>query len=219
MPYVASPHLKDLNSQTTKEEIVEVYRKYAPTYDEESHTVLGYAAPESAAKALQKHAEEAKAPKDMRILDAGAGTGLAGEWMYKLGFTNLDALDASPDMIEKAKLKMIDDKNLYQNFYVAFLGDDLDIETDAYDSIISVGTFAMGHARGNAMPELVRIVKPGGLICFTVRNCVLDDPEYEFNVYMQKLIDEKKWKLLAKTQEPYLLTVMCTVFVYQVTKS
>lgn len=216
MPYVASPHLKDLTSKTTKDEIKEVYKNYAETYDEESHKVLGYSAPESAAKALIKHAAEGNLSKDMRILDAGAGTGLAGEWLNKLGYTNLDALDASPDMIEKAKLKMIDGKSLYKNFYVAYLGENLEIETNAYDAILCVGTFAMGHARGKAMPELQRVVKPGGLICFTVRNCVLDDPEYEFHKYMDMLVNEKKWKMVGKTQEPYLLTVKCTVYVYQV---
>ena len=33
--------------------------------------------------------------KDMRILDAAAGTGLVGEQLYKRGYTNLDALDIS----------------------------------------------------------------------------------------------------------------------------
>ena len=33
--------------------------------------------------------------KDIRILDAAAGTGLVAEYLYKRGYTNLDALDIS----------------------------------------------------------------------------------------------------------------------------
>ena len=147
-------------------------------FQQEVHD-LEYSAPESATKLFSELANEKKMSKDMRILDAGAGTGLVGEWLQKLGYTNLDALDPSVEMLEQAKLKEIGERKVYKNYHVAWLGEELDIETDTYDGVISVGTFSMGQAKGNGLPELVRIVKPEGLICFTIRNCVLDDPAVE----------------------------------------
>lgn len=42
-------------------------------------------------------------PKDIEILDCGAGTGLLGQELYRKGFTNLRALDGCPKMLEQAK--------------------------------------------------------------------------------------------------------------------
>ena len=174
--------------------------------------------PEIAAKEFGKMADKKKMSKEIRILDVGAGTGLVGEWLQKLGYTNLDALDCSVDMLEVAKLKEVEGRKVFKHCHVAWLGEELDIETDSYDSWICVGTFTEAHVRGNCMPELVRIVKPGGLICFTIRNCVVDDPDYEYNVYMQRLIDEKKWKLLVRKEEKYNIRekINCQLFFYEV---
>ena len=43
----------------------------------------------------------------MRILDAGAGTGLLGAALVERGFTSLDALDLSPAMLAEAGRKGI----------------------------------------------------------------------------------------------------------------
>ena len=52
--------------------------------------------------------EYMKDSKEGRILDVAAGTGRAGAVLHKLGFSNIDALDVSKMMLEKAK-----EKNVY----------------------------------------------------------------------------------------------------------
>ncbi|XP_076323654.1 uncharacterized protein LOC143232301 [Tachypleus tridentatus] len=44
--------------------------------------------------------------KSCRILDVGAGTGANGSLLQKLGYTNIDALDGSEQMLEIAKAKI-----------------------------------------------------------------------------------------------------------------
>lgn len=45
-------------------------------------------------------------PKDqIKIIDAGAGTGLMGVEFKKLGYTNLSALDISSGMLNEARRK------------------------------------------------------------------------------------------------------------------
>ena len=43
----------------------------------------------------------------IRIIDAGAGTGLVGEALAKLGYTNMDALDISQEMLDEAEKKKV----------------------------------------------------------------------------------------------------------------
>ena len=43
----------------------------------------------------------------IKIIDAGAGTGLIGVELKKLGYTNLCALDISAEMLREAKKKEV----------------------------------------------------------------------------------------------------------------
>ena len=53
----------------------------------------------------------------MRILDVGCGTGLVGSELNRIGYKNLDGLDASPEM-----LKIAAEKNIFKSTFVAFIG-------------------------------------------------------------------------------------------------
>ena len=44
-----------------------------------------------------------KAKDDLKIIDVGAGTGLIGIELQKLGYSNLHALDISPEMLKEAE--------------------------------------------------------------------------------------------------------------------
>ena len=46
---------------------------------------------------------ELNLPKEAKILDCGAGTGLLSYFLQPLGYANIDALDGCEKMLEKAK--------------------------------------------------------------------------------------------------------------------
>ena len=95
--------------------------------------------------------------KNMRIMDLGAGTGLAAIELKKHGFTNVDGLDLSPEMLEKAK-----EKNAYKNYICEAITEKrLDIPTGNYGALISVGAITSGYIKANAFDEILRLVKPG----------------------------------------------------------
>ena len=56
-------------------------------------------------------------PLELRILDVGCGTGLVGSELHKIGYRDLDGLDASPEM-----LKIAAEKNIFKSTFVAFIG-------------------------------------------------------------------------------------------------
>ena len=98
-------------------------------------------------------------PKDeIKIIDVGAGTGLVGVELQKLGYTNLHALDVSQGMLNEAKKT-----NVYKKFICAALNDKRipEIETGEFDALICGGTMLTGHIRPSALVEMTRIVKIG----------------------------------------------------------
>ena len=99
-----------------------------------------------------------KSKREIRIMDAGAGTGLLGVELHKLGYANIDALDISQGMLNEAKKT-----NVYQNFICAPINDQRTpgVETDEYDALVCLGTLVFAHVRPAAIVEIIRMVRNG----------------------------------------------------------
>ena len=94
---------------------------------------------------------------NIKILDLGAGTGTVGLDLSKHGYTNVDAIDVSKKMLDKAK-----EKHVYKNYICEAVTDRrLNIATGTYDAIISCGVITSGYVKSNAFDEIVRLVRPG----------------------------------------------------------
>ena len=155
--------------------------------------------------------------EDAKILDVGAGTGLVGKELSKRNFTNIDALDASQALLDEAEKK-----GVYKKFFVDLLGPQqrLKLADDCYDATIAVGVFTLNHVKAEgAMDEMARIVRPGGLVCFTIREDVMFKEEYGYENKMKQLCRDKVWKLVSQTEEQYHTKndfLKCFVYIYEV---
>ena len=109
-------------------------------------------------RAMQSEEIFPGADKNLKILDAGAGTGIIGEMLVKQGYTNVDALDISPEMLDIAEKK-----NIYKGLICAPLSDvRIDqIQTAEYDVTLCAGTIVYGQAKPVALDECIRHVRPG----------------------------------------------------------
>lgn len=174
-------------------ELNEAYRRWACDYDEDTCGRMGYVGPQVAARMLDRHLPS----KEAAVLDAGCGTGLVGEVLQDMGYTNLDAMDCSPDMIEEAE-----SKSVYRRVFREDMNRDLDLHADAYDATICVGTFTYAHVGPSAFAELVRVTRPGGYVCFTVRDGAYQD--YGYRKQMLALEADRSWELQEMTQDDYL---------------
>jgi predicted TPR repeat methyltransferase len=189
------------------EELMDAYKDWAVDYDADTVDAFGYVAHIESAKALDKVMTD----KGARILDAGAGTGLVGEELKKMGYTKMDALDYSKEMLDEAGKK-----GVYEALIQADMSHPLDIKDNAYDAIVCTGTFTFGHVDANAFDELVRITRPGGMVCFTIR-----EGAYEEYGYRKRMIDLEKnnaWELLSMVDTDYLKkeNVTCKLCTYKV---
>ena len=153
---------------------------------------------------------------DVRILDVGCGTGLVAEQLHKHGYKNIDGVDFSPEMLKLAK-----EKGLYGSLCQGAVGSpeckDLGIAANQYDTAISVGLFSLKHADSNGFNDLVHVVKPGGLVCFSIRELAISAPEGTYKERMDQLAKEGKWKLILKDYNPsYFSYDGGWCFVYQI---
>ena len=98
------------------------------------------------------------AKSEVRIMDAGAGTGQIGVELKNLGYVDIDALDISQEMLNVAK-----EKNAYRKLICAPLSDQRTpgVETDEYDALVCCGTLVLAHVRPAAFDEMIRMVRNG----------------------------------------------------------
>ncbi|MFC1931785.1 class I SAM-dependent DNA methyltransferase [Chloroflexota bacterium] len=178
-----SKKLQWIISSRNRQELGERYNQWAKDYEADLERDYEYIGPQRAADFLARYVT-----KDARILDAGAGTGLVGEVLAKLGYHDLVAMDLSEGMLEEARKK-----NVYREFHQMVMGEPLGFADNSFDAVVSVGVLTVAHAPASSFDELVRITKPGGYIVFTLRPDVYED--HGFKEKQESLETEGKWKL------------------------
>lgn len=146
-------------------EVAAHYDGWAESYDADM-AANGYRHPTICLALLARHLPRGTQP----VLDAGAGTGLVGEWLGIIGYPRVEALDISEGMLAVARRK-----GVYAAHHVLALGGDLPFEGGYFGGVISTGVFTTGHVGAEALDELIRITRPGGAIVLTVKNTVWKD--------------------------------------------
>jgi SAM-dependent methyltransferase len=170
------------------DELRHEYDRIASAYDAGVGDGMGYRAPEAVTATVRRLLQP-----DAHILDAGAGTGLLGVALAEAGFGRLDGLDLSPGMLEEAARK-----GVYGELREGRLGERLDYETGAYDSVVSAGVLTVGHAPAACLDELVRITRRGGHVIFTLRSDQVP-PGYEDKI--AELEQAHRWELVERGDE------------------
>ena len=100
----------------SEDQLIEQYDSWATDYDADL-AASGYRMPPVIAGLVVRHIPATTAP----LLDAGSGTGLLGEALHVLGYSNITALDISEGM-----LKVAASKGIYRATRQMALGEPLD---------------------------------------------------------------------------------------------
>ena len=161
----------DAYALETPEDNVDLYKKWAGTYDTEFAEAEGYVLYLHVSAELMKRQSQIEGP----ILDVGCGTGLVGRVLRDAGLDAIDGIDISPEMLAEAGRK-IDAKGeaAYRNLIPADLTQTIDIPDNAYGALISAGTFTHGHLGPESLDELWRVAAPGALAVIGVRSTHFD---------------------------------------------
>jgi len=177
----------------TTDEVMKYYDEWGikNKYDRDM-VEWNYTGPKECVEVFKKYAKN----KNIKIFDAGCGTGLVGLELKKFGYNNYDGADLSQKLLDLVP------KNLYKKLLKADLNKKIQSEDNSYDAVMCVGTFTFGHVKPNALQEFIRITKNNGLICFTINEGIYE--EYGFDKKINELNKEKNWKIKEFFKSDYI---------------
>ena len=177
----------------TTDEVMKYYDEWGEKnkYDQDMID-WNYTGPEETVTVFTKYAKN----KDIKILDAGCGTGLVGVQLKKHGYSNMDGADLSKCLLDLVP------KGYYKKLEQVDLNKPIKISQDKYDAVVCVGTFTFGHVKPHALDEFIRITKNNGLICFTINEGIYE--EYGFDKKIKELSDNKSWNVKEFFKSDYI---------------
>jgi predicted TPR repeat methyltransferase len=152
-----------VSGSTAPDEVRGYYDEQAATYD----TTLaswGYDAPWRVAELLLRTLPADRAAET--VLDAGCGTGLAGQALRDAGFAGrLLGVDLSPDSVALAA-----GRGIYDDVAVGDLQQAVEYDDDSVDGVVCVGVLTYVPDVAAIWGEFCRITRPGGAIVLTQRD-------------------------------------------------
>ena len=193
----------------TTEEVMKYYDEWGTNnkYDQDMID-WDYTGPKETVEISKNHAKN----KEIKIYDAGCGTGLVGVELKKYGYNNFDGVDLSQKLLDLVP------HGLYKNLSKTDLNKPLNIKDNQYDAVLCVGTFTFGHVKPPALDEFIRISKNKGLLCFTINEGIYE--EYGFDKKIKELTEKNLWKKKEFFKSNYIASknVNAWLGLYEVTK-
>lgn len=194
------------------EELSKRYADWADTYDAEN-AASGFRMPQMCSAYFARHVDASLEP----ILDAGCGTGAAGDCLRVLGYRNLVGIDLSDAMLARAE-----SVGAYASLRQMVLGEHLDFPEHSFAAAIIGGVFTEGHAPPSSFDELVRVCRPGAHLVFNVRQDVYENDG--FREKQDALQYDGRWRLVERSKpfRPFTIKepdILATIFVYKVSGS
>ena len=157
-------NLDDAYSVSGPDENRELYARWASSYEETFIAAEGYRYHERVARIFVESGGEGP------VLDVGCGTGVVGLELNRLDVGPIDGVDISKAMLDEARQKAVGGAQVYRNLMEADLTGSLAIESNAYQGIVSAGTFTHGHVGPEAIDGLIRVAAPAALCVIGVNS-------------------------------------------------
>ena len=146
-------------------------------YEQLFYDRLKCQSPKKVAEVLRQAVAKAhEQPSELRVLDLGAGNGMAGEALWSFGVSRLVGVD----IIEEARDAAFRDRpGIYDHYYVADFTDlDDEVRDDlsawSFNCLVSVAALGFGDIPPRAMAEALDLVERGGWIALNIRDSFLD---------------------------------------------
>lgn len=170
----------------------QLYDDWAASYEDEI-AENGYATPGRCAAALRAHMDDPTAP----VLDFGCGTGLSGLALKLAGFTAIDGVDISAEMLAGAR-----EKHVYRTLRRIDPDQPFSHAPGDYAAIAAIGVIGAGAAPVSVFDEMMKGLNPGGRVVLSFNDHALEDPANEAR--LNAWIDSGHARLLFREYGPHL---------------
>lgn len=184
-----------------------LYDDWADSYDDEL-TRNAYATPRRVARALARHLKDKSAP----VLDFGCGTGLSGVALNDAGFTQIDGMDPSADMLAQARPKQV-----YRDLHRIAVDDPEPIPPETYRAICCAGVIGPGAAPATTIDTVMQPLPKGGLLALSLNDHAI--AERVFEATLNQWIDCGAASLLMRKYGAHLPGQNINAFVYVLEKN
>ncbi len=169
----------------------EIYRR-AGLYEQIFYDRLQCDSPRKVASILRSAVEQAGGfVSTLRVLDLGAGNGIMGEELRKLGVARLIGSDIIPEAADACDR---DRPGVYDEYFVADFTDldpaiDEELRTWSIDCLTTVAALGFGDIPPLAFVTAFNLVRPGGWVAFNIKQTFLDHRETaELNQTIRELV-------------------------------
>lgn len=207
MQAMSDKFLADAYNLESPEATREHYDKWAASYDSEI-AENGYATPGRVAEALKAQISDLDTP----VLDFGCGTGLSGLALRRAGFSIIDGMDPSSEMLDGARAK-----EAYRTLTGFDIADPAPVARGAYSAITATGVIGIGAAPPETFDLLMHALDRGGLLAFSFNDHALSDPAFEGR--LNDWLDMGAARLLSKDYGDHLPGMNMKSNVYVVEKA
>ncbi len=151
------PNLELAYALLTVQDNRELYAAWAKTYENDFASEMDYILPNRVAQIFLDMGGTGP------VLDVGAGTGLAGQALARLGIHPIDAIDLSDAMLDVASKKKI-----YRNLFTSDITQPIATSNYSYQGVISSGTFTHGHVGPSAIDNLLSVARGGAFFALSI---------------------------------------------------
>ena len=154
--------------------VEETFDNFAGNFDEILKK-LNYQAPDLVLSAVKSHFDDAD-NKQLKVLDAGCGTGLCGVFLADYA-SNLIGVDLSKGMIDKAR-----GRDTYDELVVAELTEYMQKQVSQFDLIVSADTLCYFGDLIEVLHAMSGALKTQGLLVFTLEKILKVNSEVPYQL-------------------------------------
>jgi SAM-dependent methyltransferase len=147
-------------------------------------------------------------PASLRVLDLGAGNGMAGEELADLGVGAIVGIDLLPEAAAAAER---DRPGTYQDYFVLDLtalpdAQRRDLRSRRFNSLVTVAALGFGDIPPEVFCEALRQVKTPALVAYTIKDAFLGEKdESGFSDLVERLEDDGSLVTLQKERYQHRL--------------
>jgi predicted TPR repeat methyltransferase len=149
-------------------------------------------------------------PTDLKVFDVGAGNGMVGEELDRMGAGLLVGADIIEEAAEAANR---DRPGLYHDYFVLDLTDipddaRADLEAKRFNCLTSVAALGFGDIPPRAFAEAYNLVCDGGWLAFTIKEDFLgEEDKTGFSQLIEMMLEEGNLELRGQRRYRHRLSI------------